>query len=297
MNETVLLTGGTGFLGSHLVYELLQNNYRVILLKRSTSNTWRIDNVVNRVSCYDIDKTGLEAAFMDQHIDVVIHTACCYGRNNEPFSSIVATNISFGIKILECALYNKAGVFINSDTIFDKYFSPYTLSKRQFTEWLSFSSADIKVINMKLEHMYGPNDDNKKFVAWLLQQLEGNVEEIKLTSGIQKRDFIYITDAVSAYLTAISSRFGLCQFTEFEIGTGNAVPVRVFVEEMERQYKACHPNCKSILNFGAISYRKNENMNVTANISMLEKLKWSPKVNYITGIRKILDAGIITQEC
>jgi nucleoside-diphosphate-sugar epimerase len=40
MNETVLLTGGIGFLGSYLVHDLLKNNYRVIVLKRSTSKIW-----------------------------------------------------------------------------------------------------------------------------------------------------------------------------------------------------------------------------------------------------------------
>jgi nucleoside-diphosphate-sugar epimerase len=265
-------------------------------LKRSFSNTQRINRFLQYIKIYDIDLQEIDKIFSENNINIIVHTACCYGRRNESLSTMLSSNISFGIKILECALNSKVGFFINTDTIFDKYFSLYTLSKKQFVEWLKFFSTDIKIINMKLEHMYGPRDDSNKFVVWLLQQLKENVEEINLTSGIQKRDFIYIDDVVSAFLTVISNRFELGHFAEFEVGMGNAMPVRDFVEEMEKQYKGCHPNCKSILNFGSILYRKNENMNVAADISMLKKLKWSPKINYITGIKKILGDEFVLQD-
>jgi nucleoside-diphosphate-sugar epimerase len=290
MKATILITGGTGFLGSHLICALLKQDHEIILLKRPFSNIQRIAQLLPYVKIYDADLQKIDKIFFENNINIVIHTACCYGRRNESLSSILAANTSYGIKILECAMCHKVEVFINTDTIFDKYFSPYTLSKRQFVEWLNFFSNDIKVINMKLEHMYGPNDDNKKFVTWLLQQFKENVREIKLTSGIQKRDFIYISDVVSAYLTVINHYFELNHFNEFEVGTGNSMPVRDFVEEMEKQYKERYPECESVLNFGAMPYRKNENMNVAVNISMLKKINWIPEMDYTAGIKKLLDA-------
>ncbi|WP_443029209.1 NAD-dependent epimerase/dehydratase family protein [Spirulina sp. CS-785/01] len=47
---TILLTGGTGFLGSHLAQKLLQNNYKVIILKRSFSNLKRIEPIVSQLT-------------------------------------------------------------------------------------------------------------------------------------------------------------------------------------------------------------------------------------------------------
>jgi nucleoside-diphosphate-sugar epimerase len=289
MKETVLITGGTGFLGSHLVYTLLDQGYKIILLKRPFSNMWRINKLLPDLKIYDMVLQDIKAPFLENKIDIIIHTACCYGRRGESLSSIASANTSFGIEILENAIINKVDTFINTDTIFDKYFSPYTLSKRQFVEWLDFFSGDIKVINMKLEHMYGPNDDDKKFVSWLLQQLKENVEEIRLTAGTQKRDFIYIFDVVSAYLTVICDRLKLDRFNEFEVGTGKAIPVRDFVQELEKQYKFHNPKCKSRLLFGGVPYRKGEMMTAMVDTSGLTKLGWKPEYCFKEGIRDMLD--------
>jgi len=54
MVKQILMTGGTGFLGSHLVNKLAEEN-QIIVLKRSFSKTWRIDNKKN-IKYYDIDK-------------------------------------------------------------------------------------------------------------------------------------------------------------------------------------------------------------------------------------------------
>ncbi len=89
---TILLTGATGFLGSHLLHRLLKLNYDVVILKRSTSNTWRIESVLSKIKCYDIDKVAIEKPFEEQKIDAVIHTVTNYGRNNSSVSTIVDTN-------------------------------------------------------------------------------------------------------------------------------------------------------------------------------------------------------------
>ena len=84
MHKTILLTGATGFLGSHLLKALLNEGHRLVILKRSTSNAWRIASMLDQVTSYDIDRVPLTQAFEDQHIDAVIHTACHYGRDGAP---------------------------------------------------------------------------------------------------------------------------------------------------------------------------------------------------------------------
>ena len=96
---TILLTGATGFLGSHILHRLLQTNHKVVILKRSFSNTWRINSVLSKVKFYDLDKTSIETAFKEQKIDIVIHTATNYGRSNQPVSDIVDTNLMFSLKL------------------------------------------------------------------------------------------------------------------------------------------------------------------------------------------------------
>jgi nucleoside-diphosphate-sugar epimerase len=288
MNETVLLTGGTGFLGSHLAHDLVKNNYRVIILKRSSSNTWRLEDIIEKLVCYDIDKTGLETAFSDQRIDVVIHTACCYGRNNETPSTITDTNIIFGLQLFELADRFNVDTFFNTDTLLQKQLNSYSLSKKQFVEWLKQLSGKVRVVNMKLDHMYGPKDDVAKFVPWVIEQLEKNKNKIDLTEGKQERDFIFITDVVSAYLTVLQQRRKLASFNEFEVGTGEPVTVRRFVTELAEQYKKRNPKNKTALEFGSVPYRENEMMKVTTDISTLKNIGWAPVVYFFNGFNGLI---------
>ena len=76
----VLLTGATGFLGSHLLKTLVSKGYEVIVLKRTTSDMWRLKGFENTFISYDIDQVPLQKVFEDQYIDTIIHTACMYGR-------------------------------------------------------------------------------------------------------------------------------------------------------------------------------------------------------------------------
>jgi nucleoside-diphosphate-sugar epimerase len=278
MNETVLLTGGTGFLGSCLVHDLLKNNYRVIVLKRSTSKTWRIDDVRKNISCYDIDKTGLEVVFTDQHIDVVIHTVCCYGRNSERPSTIVDTNVMFGLKLFELADQFNIDTFFNTDTLLQKYLNAYSLSKKHLVEWLKQLSGHVRVVNMKLEHLYGPKDDGAKFVPWIIEQLKQNKSKIELTEGKQERDFVFVTDVVSAYLFVLKQRNGLARFSEFDVGTGEPITVRRFVTELVEQYKKRNPENITVLEFGSMPYREGEMMGITVDIGPLKNTGWEPKV-------------------
>lgn len=73
--------------------------------------------------------------------------------------------------------------FINSDTILDKQVNHYSLSKRQFVDWLEHFRTDVTCVNVALEHFYGPGDDPSKFVMWVIRQLLAGTPRIDLTPG------------------------------------------------------------------------------------------------------------------
>jgi nucleoside-diphosphate-sugar epimerase len=286
--KTVLITGGTGFLGSYLVHSLLENGYQVVVLKRSTSNTWRIDDVLDKIKTYDIDICEIEGAFEDQHIDIVIHTACCYGRNNEKTSFIVNTNVMLGLKLFElCDKFN-TDTFFNTDTLLQKYLNTYSLSKKHLVEWLKQLAGKTQVVNMKLEHLYGPKDDTTKFIPWVIDQLGQNKERIDLTEGKQERDFIYVTDVVSAYVKVLEQCTALPRFVEFDVGTGNLITVHQFVNEIAEQYKVLYPENTTELIFGVVPYREGEMMNVSVDTSALKAIGWMPVYTFQDGIKSII---------
>lgn len=285
---TVLLSGSTGFLGSNLLKFFIEKGYTVVALKRSTSDTFRIKDYLDKINFYDTDKIDLSEIFQNHVIDIVINTVANYGRKDIKPSSIVETNLLFGLKLLEESLHVKVKSFINADTLLDRNISMYALSKGQLVDWMQFlSTSNTKMINIKIEHMYGVKDDENKFIYWFIHQLKQNVEKIDLTLGTQKRDFIYVSDIVNAYEIILQNMNYFSNFEEFELGTGKSIEVRKFVEQIVREFQR-KQNISTKLNFGAISYRENENMTMQANITKLEKLGWQPKVVIEDGIKRIL---------
>ncbi len=290
MAKCILLTGATGFLGSHLLAALLRQGFKVAILKRSTSDFWRITPLLEQINSYNIDQEPIEKAFDEQGIDAVIHTACCYGRNGEPLSQVVETNLMFGLRLLDTAITYNTETFFNTDTLLHKQLNAYTHSKKQFVEWLEQQSAKIRVINLKLEHMYGPKDDRKKFIPWLVDRLLTQASEIKLTKGEQKRDFVYIDDVVSAYLHLLQSGHSLDTFSEFEVGAGETLAVRDFVQQLVSALEVkTGLEFRDRLVFGALPYREGEPMKISADIASLVQLGWSPCTSLTVGISKTIE--------
>lgn len=287
-NKTILLTGATGFLGSHLLVALIASGYKVVILKRSTSSMSRINSLLSEVYSYDTDKCSLEKIFEEQCIDVVIHTACNYGRKDESLLEMVESNLMFGLRLLEFSVKYNVVSFVNVDTILGKNLNAYTLSKKQLVEWLFKMSSKIQVVNLKLEHMYGVKDDDTKFIYWVLKQLRNNEEEIKLTTGVQLRDFIYVDDVVSAFITILNKLEELNSFNEYEVGIGKSISVRNFIEKLKMTYEKKYGVSSTVLNFGAIPYRDGEVMEIIVNNKSLLDLGWSASTSLEKGLEMII---------
>jgi nucleoside-diphosphate-sugar epimerase len=169
-----------------------------------------------------------------------------------------------------------------------KDINAYALSKNQFAAWLELESKKIQVINLKIEHMYGPKDDIKKLVPWVISQLKLNVPSISLTPGNQLRDFVHIDDVVSAFITSIEQLSKLDNFNEFEVGTGLSIPVRQFIEHVKLSFENHNGRSDTKLDFGKQPYRSGEPMHIKVNNQNLIKLGWSPKTSYVEGINNLM---------
>lgn len=290
--QHILLTGATGFLGSHLLEALLAQGYQVTILKRSTSDTWRIKHLLNQVKAFDVDQVAIEYAFKDEKVDAVIHTACAYGRDKARTSEVISTNLMFGVSLLEVSIDNGVEVFVNTDTFFSgkiisHHLFDYSLSKRQFAEWLESKSSDIRVVNLRLQHVYGPKDNNNKFIPWLIDEIVKSSGRIALTLGEQKRDFIYVSDVVKAYMAVISYDFDSLGFFEFDVGTGNKVKVNEFVRAVYDHIKE-RGSINSSLGFGDLENSGNEIDEVDIDIKGLSRIGWMPAYDIYDGIVDML---------
>lgn len=280
--KRVLVTGASGFLGSHLVKKLIASGYQVIAYRRQQSNLYRLDSDINQIDWFNIED-GIELPFKKyRDIYTVIHTATNYGRKGEGVIEVLQANLIFPTQILEMAIKYKVKLFINTDTVLDKYTNSYSLSKSQFREWLK-QQNNIKIINFKLEHIYGPLDDDSKFITYIAKKCLSNTQELALTKGEQKRDFVYIDDVLEAYMIVLNVEYLLTSFEEFTIGMGTSVPIKEIVSLIKSMSRS-----KINLQFGKIPYRTHELMDSKTDISKIKSLGWSPKYSLYDGIKKVI---------
>ncbi len=296
MNEkvsyTALLTGGTGFLGSHILTRLLSERIAVVLLKRTHSSLNNIENFINNpfLKIYDVDLIDVKDVFNENKIDVIIHTATDYGRNGF-LTEVLNSNLIFPLSIIQEAIKHKVPYFINTDTFFNKgdlkysHLINYSISKKLFLESIKEISSDIKIINMRIEHMFGVNDSINKFVPKIINKLVNNEPSIQLTDGFQKRDFIYIKDVVDAFYSILKSLsdYSHPNFKTYDVGLGASMSIREFATTLKEK-----TNSISFLDFGAIPTKKDEIMDSFANSEDLKSLGWTPTYSIQEAIGDLL---------
>jgi len=287
---TVVLSGATGFLGSHLARRLVTDGHRVVALVRSTSSRRRLLMVADRISFVDIDVVDVENVLRQlRPIDAVVHTATDYGRQKISIGGLVETNVLWGVRLAEAAVKASATCFINAGTTLKPEVSPYALSKRQFSEWGKWLAGqhNLRFVDVALEHMYGEDDDLTKFVTFVIISCLRQVERLPMTAGAQMRDFIYVDDVVAAFMRLLELFTGVTGaqsgegYVAFPLGSGAAVTIRDLVQIIQN---ATHSEAK--FDFGALQYRRHEVMFSQADISALRALGWHPRYSLPEGIER-----------
>jgi len=277
--KTVLLTGATGYLGGKLLEKLLLKNYSVCIIKRESSSLEKFEGLPGNFKFYNNDEESISKLFVENSIDFIIHMATAYGRKGESLQEIKAANLDFPLRILHYAMEHEVKFFLNTSTSLPKFTNQYALFKKQFSECLEFFTQQITSINVLLEHFYGPDDDNSKFVTSIIQKMKSNVKEIPLTVGTQIRDFIFVEDVLNAYLTIIDHADSFIGYNNVPLGSGEGVTIRSIVEMVKEL-----SDSSTVLQFGAVAMRENELMKSDADISILKQLGWQPGYSLKEGL-------------
>lgn len=284
---SILITGASGFIGKELVSYFLTQDEHVFCVTRNKLKHKHEDNIT-WLSWDECDSSF----FKKNTISIVIHLATAYGRDGNK-SDIEYANVYLPLRLIElCSQFLIP--FINTDSFFSKkdfdseYMKSYVLTKRHLNAWAEAIALQIegfKFINMRLEHVYGPNDAQDKFISFIVRELKTPNNEIKCTAGIQKRDFIYIKDVVSAYACVVDNIFKIengCK--EFQVGTGKSLMIKDFIDLIKGNL--CVDNV-SVL-YGAIETRRNEIMDSKADVKNLEDIGWRAKYSIQDGVVEML---------
>ncbi len=223
----VVVTGGAGFIGSVLVKRLNMEGIDNILivdsfLNSKTQSKWR--NLVGLRFLDVVDKSIFFDSFKRQKFEVIFHLGAKTSTTESDFGLLLRENYEFSKKICLLALEKKAYfVYASSaatygagDNGFDddekklpylKPLNPYAMSKHLFDLWLLKTGYIKNALGLKYFNVFGPNEyhkgDMRSFVVKAFEQIkkDGKVRLFKsylpdIPDGEQKRDFIYVKDAV-----------------------------------------------------------------------------------------------------
>lgn len=168
---------------------LLAADYQVIVLKRRHSDVSRIVEYRKKIIFYDVDGQRTLEQILDPHIIVgIIHLATDYGKkNNNDIVQMCRVNIELAAQLLNWAVRNKCKFFINTHTYAHSGYTLYSAMKNAFLEIMQYykCNSSLKMINMRLEYVYGPKDDTTKLIPAIIESFL-NGTKIKSSLGMQK---------------------------------------------------------------------------------------------------------------
>ena len=293
-----LVTGGAGFIGSHLVDALLAENISVRVVDNySTGRPENLAHVSGKVEVIeaDISKSGswqksFQGADWVFHLGALADIVPSIQRPEDYFLA----NVNGTFNVLEAAKHSgvKRFVYAASSSCYgipDYYPTaetaeirpqyPYALTKRLGEELVMHWAQvyQLPAVALRLFNVYGPRSRTSGtygavFGVFLAQKLAGKPFTV-VGDGTQTRDFTYVTDVANAFLTAAQSS---ARAEIFNVGSGQTISVNRLVELLVGE--VTH-----------IPKRPGEPDCTFADISKIRReLKWQPKVNIEKGVEQVL---------
>lgn len=308
--KRVIITGGTGFVGSNLTRRLLVDGHQVHLLVRPSYNPWRIQEIQKDVQLHQIDFTQRDdLANIIKMIkpDWVFHLAAhgAYSWQTD-LRQMVETNIIGTINLVEACLKTGFEAFINTGTSSEYGFkdhspseeerlepnSHYAVTKASASLFCNYvaRSKGLRIYTFRLYSVYGPYEDPKRLIPTLIRYgLKGTLPP--LVDPDIAHDYIYIDDVVDAYILAASTHkqdLGVV----YNVGTGKQTSMREVVEIACKILKIkIEPKWSTLQNRIWDTHTW-----VADNRLIKEKLNWQPKYSFEEGFRKTIEEVINNQK-
>jgi nucleoside-diphosphate-sugar epimerase len=235
--ENIFITGATGFVGSNLVRRSLRNGADVYINIRTTSDTWRIRDLLKDVSVVHADLSEYEKlndSLKKIKPDIIFHTAV-YGGNSAQKDTvkIIESNISGTVNLLRCCQNGGLHLFVNTGSSSEygikntamkesdilKPVTDYGVSKAAATLFCQKTALteNLPVVTLRLFSPFGPYEQKSRLVpSVILAALQKQNPHIASRDFV--RDFIYIDDVLDAYEAALNLKSPKGQ--TYNIGSG-----------------------------------------------------------------------------
>jgi CDP-paratose synthetase len=289
----VLVTGATGFVGTHLIPKLDKFEYKIIVRELSEYYQTEEQIVYNK---NNLSQFCLE--IKEFNPDIAIHLASHLTSLDdlENIEKIIDSNILFLSVLLKALDSTSLKLFINTGTFAEFYFNNeienpayfYAASKTAIKPIIKYfqNLSKFKVFNIIPYTIYGGKSKSKKVIDYLLDSTKPD-SLIDMTDGNQILDFIHIEDVVNFYLTCLNNHHLLKDHENYYLGTGVGTSIKQLASLIEIE-----TNLSTNINWGKREHRPLDIMKAVAPVSKNSKqLGWKPKVSIQQGLRTLLNKG------
>lgn len=300
----VLVTGGAGFIGSHLVDGLLDNGYDVAVVDNLSSGQLRNLNHQATFHHAELNDVRLAQIIQRERPEIVFHLAAQSSVRRSAIDPVADadSNVMGTIRLIAAAAAEGVEKFIFSSTGGTIYgdpetipcdedtpvnpLTPYALSKYVGEKYLELfnETYGLDYTILRYANVYGPGqnpDGEAGVIAIFAGMMLGERRPQIYGDGLQKRDFVYVSDVVKANLAAVNKGDG----RTYNIGTAQPVSIARIYEllqeltgfDQEPDYRPKRTG--EVLNIALDSTRAEQELKWTAEVSLEEGLKRS--VEYV----------------
>lgn len=301
MGRKAIVTGGSGFIGANLVNKLLEKKFQVHIITRENGDLWRLNDIKNKITVHQgilNDCVSLKKLFKKNSPFTIFHLAA-YG--SYPFQQDVETMIDVDIKttyrLLECLRQTKYDnlIIAGSSSEYGKksklmdeldllepnnFYAAAKAAQTHFCQVFA-KTYNMSLIILRLFNVYGPFEEEGRLVRSVIESVLNN-KPVRLATGKEARDFIYVEDVADAFVYAASKK--KIKGEIFNIGTGKQTTIKTLAQEVFRLMKM---KPKILLN--AYKGRKWDSYNWKADVDKTNKiLGWKSNVSLEEGLLKTI---------
>lgn len=296
----IVVTGGCGFIGSHIVDELINNNHNVIVIDNKSANN-DVFYYNDKAVYFDCDINDYDDVVnLTKGVDCIFHLAAesKIGPCIENPTLAAKTNVLGTCNLLQAAKLNKVSRFVYSstsaaygnnnspqvETMSTNCLNPYSVTKVAGEDLckMYYELYKLPTIIFRYFNVYGERQPTKgqyaPVIGIFLRQLKANQSLTIIGDGSQRRDFVNVNDIVSANILAMNTTDNNCFGRVFNIGSG----INFSVKEIANLISS---------NQAYLPAREGEAKETLANIMLANQfLKFEPKHNVVDWIlKKVVD--------
>ncbi|MEC4687110.1 MAG: NAD-dependent epimerase/dehydratase family protein [Nitrospirota bacterium] len=298
----VMVTGGAGFIGSHLVDRLIQEGHEAVVVDNLSTGKRKHVNRAARLYKLDVQSPRLERVFRKERPSVLMHLAAQMDirRSVEDPIFDAQSNILGTINVLEQAvhhgsrkvvfassggaIYGEQEVFPAPESHPTRPLSPYGISKLAGEFYLAYyhQYSGIQYVSLRYSNVYGPRQDphgEAGVVAIFTQKMLSGEQPIVNGTGRQTRDFVFVEDVVDAHLAVMGKDVQGC----YNVGVGEETSINelfgMLADLTKSGSKQVHGPAK----------KGEQARSVVDSTKLRQELGWEPRMPLSEGLSRTVE--------